>query len=529
MEQNKKFELLAPAGSPEALNAAVGEGADAVYLGLKNFNARLRGTNFAYSQFEAALNALHKIKRKLYLTLNTVWTEREADRMYQLLGYLSKTSVDGIIVQDFGTLNFLRRYFKQLTVHASTQMNCASSRACNILSTHGVSRVVLARELTLEEIREIRNHTNIELEVFVHGALCVSASGLCLFSSYLGGKSANRGMCTQACRRKYSSVNDESKYYFSPLDLQLIEKLPELALAGVRSFKIEGRMKSADYTGITVAAYRLVLDAIEEERPVFEALKKAQTMLKSDFARQKSCFFIDEKSNVSFLNAGEDGGSGIKIGVISRISGKKALIKNAAQIPETGDTLRIHKSDDSMRSAYKINFIENKDDGSFWCNIPESGFTEGDVIYLMQSKKNSKRYAPVLPKLPDSYKKQPGHESAPEVQFKFYGKPEFAEGFFVSAANIEDLYVIQSIRPSMVILSLDCANAKKLCNNKNILPFKPKEIMLNFVPFYNEDADSEFTNYIPRLFEMGYKTYFINNIAQFSIFKNIKAHLIAGE
>ena len=182
------IELLAPAGSPEALDAAVGEGADAVYLGLKNFNARMRSANFTYARFEAALRALRRVGKKLYVTVNTVFEQREADRMYQLLRYLSALGPDAIIVQDFGVLAMARSQFPDLKLHASTQMNVASARGCNALSRHGVSRVVLARELCLEELRLARAETNVELEVFAHGALCVGASGLCLFSSYLGGK-----------------------------------------------------------------------------------------------------------------------------------------------------------------------------------------------------------------------------------------------------------------------------------------------------------------------------------------------------
>ena len=144
-----KVELLAPAGSPEALDAAIGEGADAVYLGLKDFNARLRSANFNYSQFEGALRALHRMGKKLYVTVNTVFEQREADRVYQLLKYLANLGPDGILVQDFGIITMARRSFPSLKLHASTQMNIASSRGVNLLSKHGFSRVVLARELSL--------------------------------------------------------------------------------------------------------------------------------------------------------------------------------------------------------------------------------------------------------------------------------------------------------------------------------------------------------------------------------------------
>ncbi|MDR2049582.1 MAG: U32 family peptidase, partial [Treponema sp.] len=274
----QQIELLAPAGSPEALDAAVAEGADAVYLGLREFNARMRSANFAYAQFEAALKSLHRMGRKVYVTVNTVFEQRESDRVYRLLKYLAETGPDGVIVQDFGIVK-MARDFPGLRLHASTQMNIASARGANALSKHGVSRVVLSRELTLEEIRGIRRGTNLELETFVHGALCISESGLCLFSSYLGGKSANRGMCTQACRRFYragSDLQETGGYFFSPCDLSLIGRTGDLAEAGVRSFKIEGRMKSAEYVGTVVSAYRLVIDSLESgEDERHRALEKA--------------------------------------------------------------------------------------------------------------------------------------------------------------------------------------------------------------------------------------------------------------
>ena len=193
-------ELLAPAGSIESLDAAIGEGADAVYLGLKSFNARLRSTNFAWNQFDAAVQSVHKQGKKIYVTVNTVSQEDETERLYRFLSYLNKVGPDGLIVQDFGVVRMCQEFFPNLELHASTQMNVESAEAANLLCKQGLKRVVLARELGLDEIKSVKENTKAELEIFVHGALCVSESGLCLFSSYLGGKSANRGMCTQACQ-----------------------------------------------------------------------------------------------------------------------------------------------------------------------------------------------------------------------------------------------------------------------------------------------------------------------------------------
>ena len=160
-------ELLAPAGTPEALDAAIGEGADAVYLGLKNFNARLRSANFAFSQFEAATESLHKLGKKIYVTVNTVFEQREADRMYQLLQYLEKVGPDGIIVQDLGVIKLASEHFSGLHLHASTQMNIGSANGANFLSRYNFKRVVLSRELSLAEIKSVRASTNVELETFV--------------------------------------------------------------------------------------------------------------------------------------------------------------------------------------------------------------------------------------------------------------------------------------------------------------------------------------------------------------------------
>ncbi len=312
-------ELLAPAGSPEALDAAIAEGADAVYLGLKYFNARLRTTNFAWSQFEALTRNLHRMKKKVYVTLNTVFEQREADRVFQLLKYLSSIGPDALIVQDVGLAHMARTCFPNLKLHASTQMNIASANGANQLSRLGFSRVVLSRELDLPEIEQVCQNTNLEIECFVHGALCVSASGLCLFSSYLGGKSANRGICTQACRRRYTVPNADSGYFFSPKDLQLIDKVPELVATGVRSLKIEGRMKSAEYVGTVVRAYRHVLDNLSGN--VEEALAAARATLSMDFARPKTTFYFDGGKAEAFLDPYQVGGTGLPLGAILKVRG----------------------------------------------------------------------------------------------------------------------------------------------------------------------------------------------------------------
>ena len=529
--------MLAPAGSPEALDAAVGSGADAVYLGLKNFNARLRSANFAYSQFEGALRALHRMGRKLYVTVNTVFEQREADRVYQLLKYLNNICPDGIIVQDFGIISMIRDNFPDLKIHASTQMNIASARAVNILSKYGVSRVVLARELSLEEIKDIRFNTNSELETFVHGALCVSASGLCLFSSFLGGKSANRGMCTQACRRFFKKRNSDDKgYYFSPSDLEMVEKIPALADAGVNACKIEGRMKSAEYVGTVVSAYRLVIDALGgTDDVVQEAVDKAKDILKHDFARAKTFFYSDwqeteKNENIDWLNPAQSGGTGIFLGNILKVNDGRAFIQKGSVIPAAGDSVRFHRSDDSDRKSHKLSFVE-VDKGNLLISVPD-GFDKGDEVYLIQTKAMTKRYPNVIPQNREAFKRVPGRDRAPEVTLPNAKKGDdkiFPSGVYVSASSIEDLYIIQSVKPKRVMLNYNKKTSAQLLNGKNTpLPFTHDEMILVLDPYFPQSSDSALGEDIPELIDQGYRQFVVNNPGHISYFRNTPARLIAG-
>ncbi|MDR0464063.1 MAG: U32 family peptidase [Treponema sp.] len=561
------LELLAPAGSPEALDAAVGEGADAVYLGLKDFNARMRSANFTYAQFEGALRSLRRMGKKVYVTVNTVFEQREADRMYQFLKYLCRQEPDAIIVQDFGVVEMARSEFPSLRLHASTQMNIASAKGANALSRHGVSRVVLARELSLEELKSIKKETNLELEVFVHGALCISVSGICLFSSYLGGKSANRGMCTQACRRLYHITDfsegksaakavkknetefSASGYYFSPNDLQLLENVPDLAEAGIKALKIEGRMKSASYVGAVVSAYRLVVDAVSggDEEEIKLSIKKGQEILRNDFARPKTKYlFMDRgKKSIDWLNPQQDGGTGISLGIIQKAKGsgedRKALVTPSQGISLSArDSVRVHKSDDSLRTSVKLSFAEKVHGGnSYWISAPEGQI--GDHVYLIQTKEIRKRYAPVIAKSTGG--KGPGREKAPAAQKKAGKQNIFPEGLYVAVSRPEDLYIVQSSRPQRVILSFSQKNARLLLadNPGKPLPFKPAEIILALDPFFPQEAASHgevsragyeketMPETIKYLTERGYHQYVVNNPGHFSLFRGLdQVKLIAG-
>ena len=546
---------MAPAGSPEALDAAIGEGADAVYLGLKDFNARMRSANFSYSQFEGALRSLHRMGRKIYVTVNTVFEQREADRVYQLLKYLAGLGPDGILVQDFGIIKMVLDNFPALKLHASTQMNVASCRGVNLLSRWGFSRAVLARELSLDEIRDIRANTNMELEIFVHGALCMSVSGLCLFSSYLGGKSANRGMCTQACRRYYTAFSgkeDNGGYYFSPADMELIEKIPDLVKAGVNSFKIEGRMKSAEYVGTVVSAYRLVIDSLDAGEENFKrAIADARLILKNDFARSKTVYLFNDLKNKKFdwLNPQQNGGTGIPMGKILRVKNRGqellGLIPAGTIAPSLGDSIRLHKADDTDRVSHKLVFAENGPDAGNWISIP-AGFGPGDSVYLIQTKAMTKRYTPLIPRNLDDFKRVPGRDRAPlplinmaEMKEKSArtgnnAKPagknsrrgrnkadvDLPAGFYAMVSRIEDLYVLQSSRPEKAILPYSQKLVKQLLGGYDKgIPFPARDIIIFLDPFFPQEKDNELGESIPALADKGYTQFVINNLGHFSLFR----------
>lgn len=261
-------ELLAPAGSPQAARAAVQNGADAIYLGGKQFSARQYADNFGDEEMEKILHYCHVYGVKVYVTVNTLIHNEEMEGALDYLRTLYNAGVDAVIMQDVGLIWAASKLLPGLTIHGSTQITINNSPGVQFLEEIGVKRVVLAREMSLEDIIRVKEQTNMELEIFVHGALCVAFSGQCLFSSMIGGRSGNRGRCAQPCRLPYSLIplrgesggKDAYSHLLSPKDLNLIEHLPQLIEAGISGLKIEGRMKRAEYVAVVVRAYRRALD-----------------------------------------------------------------------------------------------------------------------------------------------------------------------------------------------------------------------------------------------------------------------------
>ena len=259
----RKVEILAPAGSYAAFEAALKAGADAVYAGGSRFGARAFADNFTEEELIRAIHEAHFHGRRLYLTLNTLLREQEINGLYEFLSPYYENGLDAVIVQDPGAVEYIRNCFPGLEIHASTQMTVTDVFGAKFAESQGMSRVVPARELSLDEIRKIRQETGLEIECFVHGALCYCYSGQCLLSSMIGGRSGNRGACAQPCRQPYifeAASGNARRYYLSAKDICTLELIPDLVEAGIDSFKIEGRMKNPQYVAGVTAMYRKYTD-----------------------------------------------------------------------------------------------------------------------------------------------------------------------------------------------------------------------------------------------------------------------------
>ena len=258
----KKVELLAPAGGYETMVGAFNAGADAVYLGGAKFGARAYADNFDTQQVLDAISYAHLFGKKIYMTVNTLVKEREYSELYDFMLPFAEKKLDGVIVQDLGVMKLIRDEFPDIELHASTQATVTGVNGARLLKELGCVRVVPARELSLMEMKEIREKADVEVEAFIHGAMCYCYSGMCLFSSMVGTRSGNRGRCAQPCRLPYSLAGAKAKeqYPLSLKDMCTVSIIPELIEAGIDSFKIEGRMKRPEYAAGVTSIYRKYID-----------------------------------------------------------------------------------------------------------------------------------------------------------------------------------------------------------------------------------------------------------------------------
>ena len=375
----KKVELLAPAGNMENLKYAVMAGCDAVYLGLKKFGARAFSSNFSDSEFIEAVNYCHLYGVKVYVTLNTIIYDYEVEDFLKTVDFIHKNNVDAVLIQDLGMLDLVRKTYPNLEVHASTQMHIHNLDGVKVLEKLGIKRAVLARETSIDTIKYIKENSNIELEVFVHGALCVSYSGECLMSKFIGGRSGNRGECAGACRLSYDVVDDnnnilnKNKYPISTKDLNTIYYIDKLIESGVASLKIEGRMKSKEYVYMVVKLYRDTIDNYYKTGRVI-VNEDDLIKLKKIFNREYTKGFLFNINNNELINSYRPNHMGVNVGKVLNYKNGYATILLTDHV-SIGSGLRVlsknnkdvgilvnefYKNNKLVKDAYKNDIISIK-------------------------------------------------------------------------------------------------------------------------------------------------------------------------
>lgn len=364
-------ELLAPVGGEEALVAAIQNGANAVYLSGGSFGARAFAKNFDKASLIDAIRYAHIRDVKVYVTVNTLIKKSEMAEAKDYVDFLYENDVDAIIVQDFGLADHIRKKYPDLDLHASTQMSAHSLEDVRFLKEFGFSRVVVAREMCVEEIKKIKEAVDVELEVFVHGALCVSYSGQCLMSSMIGGRSGNRGRCAQPCRQRYT-ILDETSYTISPKDLNFIQEVKVLEAAGVDSLKIEGRMKGPEYAATVVASYRNALTS----QPTEDLNRVFNRTYTEGYLKHENIIASDAPGN-----------RGERIGTVYAYDAHKKMLTIALEKNlNKGDEIQIRRDDSSVGARCDVFYQEGRRIKAYKANEPVTvdfkyDAKPGEVIY----------------------------------------------------------------------------------------------------------------------------------------------------
>lgn len=388
----EKVELLAPSGSMESLYAAINNGADAVYLGGSKFSARAYASNFDNENMKKAVDYCHSYNVKIYVTMNTLLKESELNEAIKYVGYLYEIGVDALIIQDLGLVKLIQERYSDFEIHASTQLTVHNGEGALYFREKGFKRIVLSRELSLKEIEYISKELNIETEIFIHGALCVSYSGKCLMSSMIGGRSGNRGRCAQPCRKEYnleSTQNGSKKgYLLSPKDMCTIDDMKEIIDSGAYSFKIEGRMKRPEYVAGVIENYRKAIDKellhkdynVKKGKKVLLQLFNREgfstAYLKKNVGRDMMSYSFPKNTGVEIGKIQEDGsiilkgnlstGDGIRYRDKGFTLSKILLNGNEVKSAKAGDKVKLFpkeykKGDILFRTSSKELFIELED------------------------------------------------------------------------------------------------------------------------------------------------------------------------
>ena len=520
----KKPELLVPVGNNETFYAALEGGADAIYLGLKRFNARERAKNFSFAQIPVIIDEAHKKNCKVFITLNTVIKNNELDELVDTLHFLEQIKPDAVIIQDWGVYYLIKKFFPEINIHASTQMANHNSLGTKFSLQKEFDRVILARELTLQELEIIQKKSisdldadkttykskrtrlleskikkNIDLEIFIHGALCYSFSGMCYFSSFLGGHSANRGHCTQPCRRLFS-VDDETKYFFSLKDNEQIELIPKFEKIGIRSLKIEGRLKSDDYVYRVASAYRMAIDDHEK-------ISEAKKLLALDMGREKTSYFLGGSIKDAIT---QNPNTGLFAGKITKIIKDGFSFESKYEFTG-GERIRVKSNETDTQINIKVkeytqnaNIVDVKAEGEF---------AEGNTVYI--SGKTEKKFPNKLPdiseesfpKIEKKRKRQILNRAAPIIEREFFS-------LFVRIDSNDWIRKVDFKRIDKLIINLTHTEWEDFRVNSKIIQENKKKIWFELPHFIPESKIDFYKEMIGFMSEKGLTRYFLSHISQ---------------
>ena len=474
-----KPELLAPAGSPATWAAAIEAGADAVYLGLKSFSARAFAANFTQAEMARVVELTHERGARIFVAINALIKENELPQAVRALESLSRIKPDALIIQDLGLFKLVKEYYPEFEVHASTLMAVHNLEGLSVLAGLGFDRAVLARELTLKEIIRLTERSPLGLEVFIHGALCFSFSGLCLMSGFLGGKGSLRGACTQPCRRRYASGRMKG-FFFSPTDLDVTDYVAQLRTLPISAFKIEGRMKGAEYVSRVVRAYRILLDAPESDLEY--ALTQARGLVEASMGRKRSSGFLGSPHPAAGLAPAAATTSGLILGKIISASGDGGRIKLQNPV-ETGDRIRVQFKEDNTQEAFTLKRMTAGGDAldraasgqEVVLSLPMD-ISAGDVVFKVDSGRGEKQAlaSPLVKALDQA---GPGGRAGgkPSAVLKKAlarlkgegrsgGGPARKPEVWYKIARSEDIAGLEQSRPGRVIVPVNTRNVRRIAS-----------------------------------------------------------------
>jgi putative protease len=534
-----KPEILAPAGNIESFFAAVENGADAVYLGLKHFSARATASNFSLEELATVIPFAHGRGVRIYAALNSQIAEDELPELLDTINSLASLKPDALIVQDAGIFHFVRRSFPGLKLHSSTLAGTHNSAGVNALHKMGAERVILARELSVEEIEQICSATQTELEIFIHGALCYSYSGTCLASSYRGGRSGLRGECVQPCRLKFSQGKKEG-FFLSCNDLCALPLIPKLKRLRIAAFKIEGRMKPAAYVADVVKAYRTVLDAEsgDEEK---DALARAAELLSNAPSRRLTSGHFEGAGAGSIISPHRSGSSGTWSATVKSADGGRILVDLRHPVAK-GDRLRPESGSGKEERAFSVSEIFDRAGGSV-VSAPggvqvylacRERFSAGDRLFKVgtKSKPVSSIWKKIRAEVPSGIRFKPvfpGRQKILEDLRKLAApRKNEHEILILKTASADEVVAALKSAASMVLIEAGKKNLERIARQR-FSPAQIRKLGFSLPPVIPERDVGYFGAAVQWFIKKGFVLWEVNNWGHFDMMEEGRGlRLIAG-